>query len=243
MIYAKDLILSIDFEELFKNIVDLYYSNLDMDIAYLKYLKESPSHTKEGFIDRVRNNYITAINEIKKITPSYDDNSVIVVEKYFEYDSDEDKIEDDWTVCFCTVNSNIRYSLMGTAWEDFLGMPVINKSINDYGTVIVAAHILWELTYMGYTPETTKEETEKLAERLHSISDSGKTYSLEEVEEHLADVCCESAEERKDFLSRLHIKDTEYCHSMNQKAIEMSNKINEEYEKAIELYFKKTKEN
>jgi hypothetical protein len=239
--YVKELLLRLDFNKVWEEIKSYYYNDLSTDISYLEFKKAYPDKTEEDFLDKVKDNIAITFDEIKEVEVVNTNEAVLAVHKYFEYDEDTDLIDPVWDTCYYIKGEDEAYSLMGLEWEKFLGLPVLDKSIGEYGEDIVAAHIVWELTFMGYTRETASEESKKLFERLdESLKDieNSNFYTMAEVEEHLADHCTETEEERAEFLKQLRTEpeNTEYIEKMNQKALEMTKKITSEYSKSAREY-------
>lgn len=83
-------------------------------------------------------------------------------------------------------NDSNRYSLIMEPWSDWLSYDVLDKSVELYGATIVLAHILYEMTFYGYSSHDSKKKQEeitgKLKETQQSIDNGSATLiSSEEV--------------------------------------------------------------
>jgi|GEM_PF-2127252 len=83
-------------------------------------------------------------------------------------------------------NDSNRYSLIMEPWSDWLSYDVLDKSVELYGSTIVLAHILYEMTFYGYSSHDSKKKQEeitgKLKEAQQSIDNGSDTLiSSEEV--------------------------------------------------------------
>ena len=54
-------------------------------------------------------------------------------------------------------DEEIGYSLMGTDWSEWLSMEVDADALAQFGEVEVLAHCLWEMTWVGYTPDEVSD--------------------------------------------------------------------------------------
>ncbi|MGF7184895.1 thymidylate synthase [Desulfitispora alkaliphila] len=81
------------------------------------------------------------------------------------------------------------YALEMTPWEEWNGLPVLDKSIEVYGAAAIAAHALHEMTFYGYSAEAVAkrvaEEVQILKERLEEIENG--TVELLSHEEVMAE--------------------------------------------------------
>ena len=75
------------------------------------------------------------------------------------------------------------YAMEYSDWGEWLGMNVMAESIAEFGELDVAAHILWEMTYTGFSYADVKQrsdELDELSNRINSGLDGCTT--AEEVE-------------------------------------------------------------
>ncbi len=65
-------------------------------------------------------------------------------------------------------NDDQRYCLTMTPWEEWNNLTVLDKSIELYGAVAVAAHALFEMTFYGFSAEETAK---RVAEEMQILND------------------------------------------------------------------------
>lgn len=77
-------------------------------------------------------------------------------------------------------DENWSFSL--TEWGKWLGMPVVQESIDTYGELAVLAHCMWELCWHGYTNAEHTEIRDELDKRIEEIeSGTAKLIPMEDV--------------------------------------------------------------
>ena len=54
-----------------------------------------------------------------------------------------------------------HYALEMNPWDEWLNYDILNKSIEVYGQAEVLAHILYEMTFFGFSSKTVKKRAEK----------------------------------------------------------------------------------
>jgi len=65
-----------------------------------------------------------------------------------------------------------RYSLMFAPWSNWLSYDILDKSIDIYGETVVLAHILYEMTFNGYSSNDTEQKQQKIIEKLYEAKKS-----------------------------------------------------------------------
>jgi len=65
-----------------------------------------------------------------------------------------------------------RYSLMFAPWSNWLSYDILDKSIDIYGETVVLAHILYEMTFNGYSSHDTEQKQQKIIEKLYEAKKS-----------------------------------------------------------------------
>ncbi|MBN2259247.1 MAG: hypothetical protein JW702_01755 [Clostridiales bacterium] len=65
-----------------------------------------------------------------------------------------------------------RYSLIMETWNNWISYDVLDKSVELYGTTIVLAHILYEITFYGYSSHDSKKKQEEITEELKGVQES-----------------------------------------------------------------------
>ncbi len=64
-------------------------------------------------------------------------------------------------------------------WAEWLGMEIDPDTSTGYADPDIIAHCLWDMTYYGFTQENVRQTWDEISES----PGSGKTYSLEELQE------------------------------------------------------------
>lgn len=65
-----------------------------------------------------------------------------------------------------------RYSLIMEPWSNWLFYDILDKSIDIYGETVVLAHILYEMTFNGYSSHDTEQKQQKIIEKLDEAKES-----------------------------------------------------------------------
>jgi predicted RNase H-like HicB family nuclease len=63
-------------------------------------------------------------------------------------------------------NDGNRYSLVLDPWSYWLACDVLDKSIEMYGEVVVFAHIIYEMTFHGYSSHDAEQNQQEIIESL-----------------------------------------------------------------------------
>ncbi len=77
-----------------------------------------------------------------------------------------------------------RYALSLSPWEEWIAYPVHGKSVELYGAAAVLAHILYDMTFWGYSQKDYNKKCAEVHEDLHQAeieAAEGKTIPAEEV--------------------------------------------------------------
>lgn len=83
----------------------------------------------------------------------------------------EDVPEDDgesW-VHVCGREDNINYAIEFTPWNEWLGMTIEEKTLEDFTELDVAAHSLWEMTWFGFTEEEIQSDAQEIKDRADEV--------------------------------------------------------------------------
>jgi len=86
--------------------------------------------------------------------------------RYYIYVDGKDENNDVWAIEF-------------TDWNEWLGMKIEAKSMQEFTLLDIVCHALWEMTFCGYSQKKIKEERNELKRRIDSI----KEEDLEKGEE------------------------------------------------------------
>jgi len=139
---VKELFLKHNFEDLFQNVKEI--------------------HPKAEKI-----NYAIAWNSIRNTKPTAFTEFTVCLETQVDCDSKKYNhvfgIKDD---------PKFRYALYCTDWSEWLKMKVDDNTIEEFGEIVVLAHILFEMTYRGYYKteiNKTIHEIEKVMEKCNEI--------------------------------------------------------------------------
>lgn len=64
-----------------------------------------------------------------------------------------------------------NWALDFTDWREILSMQITQDSINYFSLLDITCHILWEITFNGYTNNDVQTEIKKLIDRVKDIKD------------------------------------------------------------------------
>lgn len=140
-----------------------------------------------GIQDEVKilyKNAFDALREMQIETQTNEDEDYIIAVCELE-----DVLEPDsfvFDVFGISKSDSKRYSLGLEPWRTWIASEVLDKSLELYGGTIVIAHILYEMTFYGYSELDTEESQNEILERLDeaekSIQDGRNEFvPLEEV--------------------------------------------------------------
>ena len=114
-----------------------------------------------------RQAYEAVFEELKIIEPKPCDPPVIcVVAKLENWLSPGEFIFDVFGIISGDKN---HYALEINPWDEWLNYDILNKSIEVYGQEEVLAHILYEMTFFGFSSKTVKKRAEKERKFLEKI--------------------------------------------------------------------------
>jgi hypothetical protein len=88
-----------------------------------------------------------------------------------------------------------RWAIEWIPWKESLGFFVDEESLAKYSEVDHACHILWELTFMGFSEKDVAEEREELSKRIDEASkdiEAGNYKEYTNAEDFLKDLSGES---------------------------------------------------
>ncbi len=66
-------------------------------------------------------------------------------------------------------NEPVSYAIEFTDWAEWLGMEVDPTTLASYEELEILSHCLWEMTFMGYTPEAIQQAREQLDQARKSV--------------------------------------------------------------------------
>jgi len=114
----------------------------------------------EQFPEEVGNKagYVMALGEIYATEPVESDFELEI--KYFLSDDDSGEL---YLNTRCVKEGEpIGYSIMGMTWGEVLGVTVPKYLSDEFSNKMIAAHCLFEMTFLGYSNEEVREETDRI---------------------------------------------------------------------------------
>jgi len=91
------------------------------------------------------------------------DNSLKHYNIYVDFVHEEEYPEDDyWSVDAWVEGCDYDFAIEYTSWEKWLGMQVDEQTIVNHSKEFVLAHILWEMTWCGFSNDSVKKKSEEL---------------------------------------------------------------------------------
>lgn len=166
---VQEVLKGVDFEKVWPIIEKEYYAD------------EEPGKQKEG--------YSRLLKELCEVQSKDCSDKYLLAVGYYDdvaYAADEEFEEPPITVC-CSmydVKGHEEYSLLLTPWEEVLGYKIAPYSIEHFDKDTLAAHIMYELSWFGFTHkqvETRMNEMEQSLREAQKEAEQGKTLSSEEV--------------------------------------------------------------
>lgn len=131
---------------------------------------------KENYPESKKDCYVTAWGFLKEIKEKESDDFLIKI----EHIKDDD--EEFYMVSGMCKNDKMHYSMMLYEWCEWLGMEIEKGTLEKYSEKEALAHIIWEMTFVGYDPETIKTEKEYINEMKNQIENGElKTVPLEDL--------------------------------------------------------------
>lgn len=187
----KELLETVDIEELKKYIK----SRVENQDEYDSFVE---------MIDSLLSREVVEEDESKKLVlaliPQYD---------YFSEKDDEDNLYLD---VYGVDETKECFALDFTPWNKWLGFPILQKSIDEFGVLSFIFNCLNEMSFISFDEEDIQREATKLNEISEGVKNGTiKTYSWEEVVSDLKDKfedldIPKLSEEEKEKQNR-HIKD------------------------------------
>jgi hypothetical protein len=104
---------------------------------------------------------------------------------------DEDDPDDSYTDVYSTNGDGDHYAVDFVDWREVLGMTLSPDIYNDYTDLEALVHILFEVTWYGYSNEEVQSESAELdkvlAEIKQDLAENGSSASTLSLEEVLAE--------------------------------------------------------
>jgi hypothetical protein len=126
----------------------------------------------------MQNDYRDALSAIRKLTPSQTDLCCVLADgrdEFFRVEVYGKYLGDDQ-----------RWSLTCTSWLEWLAMPVlIEPEVGSLSDLETAAHILYEMTWGGWSEDDVAANRETISDRMDEVLDaieSGDTSGFQTIE-------------------------------------------------------------
>ena len=136
--------------------------------------------------DKIRDIYRKLLEDLQNISPNIQEGAYpayLICARYYD---DVCCVKDSmfFSCCMYDTKEQSEYSLMLVPWEEVLGYIVAPFSIEHFDINIIAAHIMYELSWFGFTKneveEGMKEMKNSLIQAQKEIADE-KTHCIEEI--------------------------------------------------------------
>lgn len=114
-----------------------------------------------GYPDSDIESYSSAIMELRTIKPVINHHKLVVNKYYDNSDPQPDRQFYDVTALL----DGESYAITLTSWEEILGMEM-GESDYDLSELEILCHILYEITFTGYSDKTVKEQATMIRQRM-----------------------------------------------------------------------------
>ena len=173
-----------------------YFEILDRDDVMIALLELYPEQEKN------LDGYISAFDEIAGLTPNRTDAMRIRVYHVFqEYRPKYDLDTDDY-ISVCGVNPEaapddwgrsgveITWAIEYSPWDEWVAMEVETVGDDDRfdSDEKVLAHILWEMTWSGFTQRQVKERADEIFERAKEVEDAIADGTIDQITTPVGDI-------------------------------------------------------
>jgi len=182
----KDLFDEVEFDLVFDELVNLYYQEENRKI-----------------IKKLYKDYSSTFYKLQNMQPKFDgENFCIKVDKTFEWDVDENEniiYTEDFYYNVHGINTDTKqsYAIEFSLWDEWLGWDVDREQVKELGKEVYAAHILWEMTYIGFDENNIQETISGLKEMVNDIKKDYKDLDLDQLEKEDREIW-ENSEDEED---------------------------------------------
>ena len=173
-----ELLNESDIECILKQIAEIFIKN--------QFVKPKAS------AERIAEVYKKTIEELAEIKGNSKTGEIVVL-KIFDDVSDEFVME----TLYRAVGDTSRYCIDLMPWKDLIDLEVCAKSIEKYGREEVAAQILYEMTFFGFTEKERKKEIKKTVKSIEKSKKCKKYYTLEDIAKEFGLETSEESEDEK----------------------------------------------
>lgn len=126
----------------------------DEDKVREAFLKLYPNYVKD--IEE----YIKVLNKLKKIEPKFTGENIIVTVDWYEPEFEEEN--GSYQTHGYEPGAEVFWAIGLSPWSKWLGWQADERFMMIRGDAEYIAHILWEMTYYGFTEEDVNEFAEEL---------------------------------------------------------------------------------
>ena len=124
--------------------------------------------------------YRSIWHELLRIEPIKTEMTIIMKQIVEEFDNE---IEIYYTICaYKKDDVNVTYAIELCHWAEWLGMEVLDKSLEEYGHHYFLANCLWEMTWFGFTEDTIQRKKQEILTSVEEAqSDEAKIFTWKEI--------------------------------------------------------------
>mgnify|MGYP000861809187 FL=1 len=162
----KELITGKDFDTIWKRLVELYPDQEDLKETYSEVFDKLQNLTVEKIEDpyEIVIDMIDEKEEHKKLFSKEEDS---LTEEEFNqlgisYDVSGRK------------SDGVKYGIEFVPWEEWLGMGISKETLDTFDENEIIAHVLWEMTFIGYEQEEIQAEFDRLVQLVNEIEEEYK---------------------------------------------------------------------
>lgn len=127
--------------------------------------------------------YLSVLDILSKMTPRESKMFIHVTEVFDSFDD----IRYTSVSGYEDQNGWQAFALGFTSWEEWLGMDIESGSLRNYSFTDLLAHILWEMTFFGYTNEEVQEVICDIKETVDQIKSGEADLELVDLDEMFPD--------------------------------------------------------
>lgn len=105
-------------------------------------------------------------NVLKELSNLEVRNSKMKLNVYNHFDEDEKR---NYTHVDGIDENNVVWGIEFIDWNEWLGMKIETKSLQQFTLLDIVCHALWEMTFCGYSQKKVEEERNELKRRIDDI--------------------------------------------------------------------------
>lgn len=144
---------------------------------------------ENNYPDSHEPSYRAAWEEINSLTPitSEDSKGMVVGIQIITPEDDEWTEEEYVTVSGQKLHSEYGdqfiWGLDLTPWREWLSLEVDQETLEEFGETLTLTHILWEMTFHGYSQDSTQETRDRITEISDEVKKASDEGRLDEITE------------------------------------------------------------